>query len=93
MAEKTQAPTPSQTQQAQIEDQLVKINGTDHRFGDLPKEIQEMVAILSRWNMELMEKRIETVKIEHALKSMTNEISKAMKQKSSPAAMEIGSSE
>jgi predicted nucleic acid-binding Zn-ribbon protein len=76
-------------QQQQIDDQKVNIDGTEYRFGDLPAQVKDMVVVMSRWNMELMDKRLEVAKLEHAVKSITNDISKTMKKKDAAPTLEI----
>ena len=63
-----------------LDDQVVTINDLKLRFGDLPPELKQSVMIMSRWNIELSEARLEVMKLELALQALTTEITRTLKQ-------------
>lgn len=57
----------------------VTIEGKEYVYTELPPDIQNMVSLYNSWNAELVQKRSEVIKIECALRCVSQDIVNGMK--------------
>lgn len=55
-------------------DAIITIKEKNYVLSELSKDIQDLVSIYKRWEIELSDRKIEVFKIEAALKSVGKEI-------------------
>ena len=59
----------------------VTFNGIEYDFNSLSKEVQNMVLMYNTWDRELNDAAVNYIKIQYALKALTQEISKSLEKK------------
>lgn len=62
----------------QEQKQTVTIDGKTYDFNALPPDIQNMVMLYNSWNSQLVQNRTEVIKLECAIRALTEDILKAM---------------
>lgn len=65
-------------------DAIITIGDKKYPLSSLPKEIQDLISVYRRWEMELSDQKVEVFKLEAALKSVGKEINLRIEQHSSP---------
>lgn len=55
-------------------DAVITIKGSTYPLESLPKEIQDLVSVYKRWEVELSNTKVEVFKLEAALKRVGQEI-------------------
>jgi len=56
----------------------ITILGKEHFFKDLPEDVQKMVTLYNAWNVELTKQQTEVMKLELAVRGVTQDIMRAM---------------
>ena len=58
----------------------ITILGKEHFFKDLPEDVQKMVALYNAWQTELAKQQAEVMKLELAVRGVSQDIMKAMSE-------------
>lgn len=67
--------------QPQPKEAVVTIGGKAYQFSILPKEVQDLIAVYSKWERELADAKVEVFKLEAAMKGVSKEIELRMEPK------------
>lgn len=57
-----------------VKDAMVSIGGKSYPFSQLPKDLQDLITVYTRWEKELADAKVEVFKLEAALKGISKEI-------------------
>lgn len=58
----------------------ITILGKEHMFKDLPEDVQKMVTLYNAWNVDLAKQQTEVMKLELAIRGVTQDIMRAMSE-------------
>jgi len=63
----------------QTQNPVITIEGKNYNFQDLTPDVQNMVTLYNSWSTDLVKQRTEIIKLELAIRSVTQDIMNSMK--------------